>query len=269
MFETITSLQNDRVKNLVRLRDGSHRRRQSRFIIEGKREFERASAAHWPIETLFFGEDHFKEASAYDIIDIAAQTGIEVVSLGKEAFAKVAFRQNPDGIIATARPIPRDLATLPNRPDGLFAVLEAVEKPGNLGAVFRTANAAGCDALLLADSVCDPYNPQTIRSSQGAFFDLPFVEASTPAIMAFLTQRGIQTIVTSPDGTGSLWEADMRSATALVLGSEDKGLSPPWFQGQKAYALPMRGLTDSLNVSAMAAIGLFEAVRQRSSAQAS
>lgn len=264
MFESITSLQNDRVKNLVRLRDGTHRRRQGRFIIEGLREFERASAAGWPVETLFFGEDFFKEETAYEVLDAAGQAGLEVVSLGKEAFAKVSFRQNPDGILATAHQVSRDLDSLTPTPQGLFVVLEAVEKPGNLGAVFRTANAAGCDALILADSVCDPYNPQTIRSSQGAFFALPFFQVSSPAAIAFLAKHGIRSIVTSPAGEHSFWEADLRPASALVLGSEDKGLSPLWFQDRCVYSLPMRGLTDSLNLSAMAAIGLFEAVRQRS-----
>ena len=264
MFESISSLQNDRVKNLVRLRDGTHRRRQSRFIIEGLREFERAAAAGWPIETLFYGEDFFKEEAAYELLESADKAGLEVVSLGKEAFAKVAFRQNPDGILATARQVSRALNTLSPEPKGLFVVLESVEKPGNLGAVFRTANAAGCDALILADSVCDPYNPQTIRSSQGAFFALPFFQASSLDVIAFLAHFDIQPIITSPSGTRNFWEADMRTASALVLGSEDKGLSPVWFQGQTVYSLPMRGLTDSLNLSAMAAIGLFEAVRQRS-----
>ncbi|MEY3000910.1 MAG: rRNA (guanosine-2-O-)-methyltransferase RlmB [Verrucomicrobiota bacterium] len=264
MFESITSLQNDRVKNLVRLRDGGHRRRQSRFIIEGCREFERATAAKWPIETLFFGEDYFRDEDAYRLLETAEQGGIELVRLGRDAFAKVAFRQNPDGILATARQLDRKLPEIIRKEDNLLVVLEGVEKPGNLGAVFRTANAAGCDALILADPVCDPYSPQAIRASQGAFFDLPFHQATSAEVIAFLTERAIQPIVTSPAGTISFWEADLRASCALVMGSEDKGLSEAWLDCSAAFFLPMRGLMDSLNLASMAAIGLFEAVRQRS-----
>lgn len=264
MFESITSLQNDRIKNLVRLRDGGHRRRQGRFIIEGLREVTRALAAGFPLETLYFCDDLFRDEAAFALLEDTDHSGLEVVQLGTEAFNKVAFRQNPDGILASANMQTRDLSTFEPPKNCLLVILEAAEKPGNIGAVMRSINAAGGDALILANSVSDPYNPQTIRSSQGAFFDLPFFQCSSEEAIAFLEYHGIQPIITSPNGKENFWSVDFNMPSALVLGSEDRGLSTVWLNQKRTFKLNMQGITDSLNLSAMAAVGLFEAVRQRS-----
>lgn len=264
MFESITSLQNDRIKNLVRLRDGGHRRRQGRFIIEGLREVARAIAAGFPVETLYFCDDLFRDEAAFTLLEDADNSGLEVVQLGAEAFNKVAFRQNPDGILASASVQNRDLNTFKPPQNCLLVILESAEKPGNIGAVMRSINAAGGDALILANTVSDPYNPQTIRSSQGAFFDLPFFQCSSEEAIAFLESNQIQSIITSPNGKEDFWSVDFCKASALVLGSEDRGLSDVWLDQERTFRLNMQGITDSLNLSAMAAVGLFEAVRQRS-----
>ncbi len=263
MFELIRSVQNPRVKNLVRLREGSHRRRQQRFLIEGLREIQRARACRWPLETLFFCEELFREEEALTLPEACAQAGLEVVRLAPEAFRKAAYRENPDGLLAVGVQQDQPLETLHLPPRPLLVVLEAVEKPGNLGAIFRTAAAAGADALVLADPVTDPYNPNAVRASQGALFDLPFRCATSPAVMAFLERHGIQPVLTTPAGPNLLWEARLDRPVALVFGSEERGLSPAWLARHPGYRLPMRGVSDSLNVAATVAVALFEAVRQR------
>jgi TrmH family RNA methyltransferase len=247
----------------VRLREGGHRRRQRRFLIEGRREIERALASGWPLETLFFCEEAFKDAEAFELIDRAAACGIEMVGMSPAAFAKAAYRQGPDGLLATAiqRETPLEQLQLPEQP--LLVVLEAIEKPGNLGAVFRTADAAGADALMIAERVTDPFNPHVIRASQGAFFSLPFTQTDSAELMAFLEQKRIQPVLTSPAGRQPLWEANLRRPTALVFGAEDTGLSDQWLRRYPSWHLPMRGVTDSLNIASTAAVALFEAVRQR------
>lgn len=263
MFETISSVQNPRVKNLVRLREGSHRRRQNKFLIEGFREISRARACSWPLETVFFCEDLFKDAEAFELIEQCEDAGVEIVRMSPEAFAKSAYRQGPDGLLATAHQVERTLDSLATTANSLLVVLEALEKPGNLGAIFRTANAAGADAIILTQTITDPYNPNVIRASQGAFFELPFYQTDNAEVILFLEERHIQPVLTSPAGEKRLWDADLRKPTALVFGSEDDGLSADWLNTFPACRLPMQGVTDSLNVAAMAAVSLFEAVRQR------
>lgn len=264
MFETITSIQNPRVKSLVRLRDGTHRRRRQRFLIEGYRECRRALACRWPMETLFFCEDRFKHPDSFELVEDAEAAGLEMVRLGKDAFDKAAYREGPDGLLATGIERSATLADLPLSPVPFVVILEGVEKPGNIGAVFRTANAAGADALILAEPVADPYNPNAIRAAQGAFFELPFAMAANIEVMDFLEQKGISPVPTSPDGRNILWEVDLTGPVALVLGSENTGLSPDWLDGFTACRLPMHGISDSLNIASMAAVAVFETVRQRS-----
>ena len=263
MGEVITSIQNPRIKNLVRLRDGSHRRRRKRFLVEGQREIQRAMECGWPLESLFFCEEHFKDDQAFELLHAAEAKGLELVQLAAGPFAKCAYRQGPDGLLAVGIQRDSKLEELRLPPTPLLIVLESIEKPGNLGAIFRTANAAGADALILTNPVTDPFNPNTIRASQGAFFQLPFVCCDNAAAFVFLEENKIHPILTSPRADKTLWQADLARPVALVLGSEDTGLSAEWMDGFPAYRLPMKGVTDSLNVASMAAIALFEAVRQR------
>jgi TrmH family RNA methyltransferase len=267
MFETIQSVQNTRVKNLVRLRESSHRRRQSRFLVEGAREFQRALTCAWPMESLYFCEDLFKEETSFALVEAAESAGLEVIRLSPEAFAKAAFRQGPDGILATGIQRTRSLSELDLSPQPFLVVLEGIEKPGNIGAIFRTASAAGADAVVITNAVTDPYNPNAIRASQGAFFQTPFCCTGNEELLIFLEEKYIQPIPTSPDGKRILWEADLRQPMAILLGSEDTGLSADWLDAFPAWKLPMKGVTDSLNVASMAAVALFEAVRQRSHLQ--
>jgi len=263
MFETIQSVQNNRIKHLVRLRDGSHRRRQQRFLIEGLREVKRALASQWPMETLYFCEELFKDEHAYEILDLFDKGGLEIIKLTEDPFRKCAYRQGPDGLLAVGMQKERSLESLSLSEIPLLVVMEGIEKPGNLGAIFRTANAAGADAIILTECTTDPYNPNVIRASQGAFFELPFFSTTNSDLKEYLTSNGLQPIATSPEGKELLYSANMRGPTALILGTEDDGLSEDWLKELTAYRIPMKGITDSLNVASTAAICLFEAIRQR------
>ncbi|MDP0500035.1 MAG: RNA methyltransferase [Verrucomicrobiota bacterium JB022] len=274
-FANIQSVQNPRVKNLVRLGDARHRRRQERFLIEGRREVTRALECSWPLETVFFCPERFKapaqnELDALTVVERAEDKGAEVVQLSPEAFDKVCYREGPDGLLAVAISQERPLADLQARLAGLdhpalVLVAEAVEKPGNLGALLRTADAAGVDAVVVCDSRTDLFNPNAIRASQGAIFSLPCYLAETRDLRPLLREAGIVPVATTPRAEKTIWEQDLRQPIALVLGAEDIGLSEDWLDGQTLTAkLPMRGVTDSLNVSVAAALVIFEAVRQRS-----
>lgn len=263
MLESITSVQNPRVKHLVRLRESAHRRRQGRFPVEGRRELERALAAGWPLETLYFCPEFFSEGVETDLLEEAEDRGVEMVQMAAEPFRKAAYREHPDGFLAVAKAVRRDLADLVLSSPPLLLVAAGVEKPGNLGALARTADAAGADALVVCDPVCDLFNPHAIRASQGSLFRLPVAAAGAEDVVRWLESGGVRVFATTPSAQKDLWEADYREPTAFILGAEATGLDPTWFARGESVRLPMRGLADSLNVSAMAAVALFEAVRQR------
>jgi len=263
MPEAITSVHNPRIKNLVRLREGSHRRRQHAFLIEGVRELDRAAACQWPLHTVYFCEELFPSETPWPLLQSLEKAGVELVRLGRDAFLKSAYRQHPDGILAVAEQVTHPLDSLRLSPVPLIVVLEQVEKPGNIGAAIRTANAAGADALILSEPKTDIFNPNVIRASQGAFFSTPFATTDNVTLVDYLERRSIQPLPLTPEGRKNLWEAPLTHPTALILGSEEAGLSRDWREGFTGYHLPMSGVSDSLNVSATVAVALFEAVRQR------
>jgi RNA methyltransferase, TrmH family len=266
-FTTISSLQNPRLKNLVRLREARHRRRSGFFLIEGERELGRALKAGWKVQDLFFCPEHFSSPAAMDVVEAALARNADAVQLSSEAFAKVAFREHPDGLLGLAPIGEKPLESFVPGSPALILVVDGVEKPGNLGALMRTANAAGVDAMLLCDPVCDRYNPNVIRASQGAFFDLPVFSCPAEEAREWLARHGITVLATTPGADALLWDHDLRGPLALVLGAEDTGLGPDWLEGagMRTARLPMCGLTDSLNVSVTAGVALFEVVRQRRS----
>lgn len=264
-FESISSLHNPRLKNLVRLRDGHHRRRQLRFRVEGRRELERALAAGWELEAVYFCSDYFRDEADEVLLEALADKGVEMLQVSAEAFGKVAYRENPDGWLGSAPMRDDDLDAIELSVSPLLLILESIEKPGNLGAMIRTANAAGADAVIVPDPVTDIYNPHAIRAAQGAFFDIPVVASDNATLQQWLARKEITPVLLTPHGDGQLWDNDLTKSVALVMGSEDVGLSQYWL-GSHDYpkaALPMKGITDSLNVASTAAVALFEAVRQR------
>jgi len=252
MAEILTSPQNPKIKELIAL-ETSSRERRSRgcFVVEGKREFERAVAAGYRPLTVFALEGG-PDAGRADFL------------VSRRVYEKIAYREGTEGIVAILQARETRLQEIRLSPSPLILVLEGVEKPGNLGAVLRTADAAGVDAVLVCDPLTDLYNPNLIRSSLGAVFSVPTAVCPSEDAADWLTGHGITILTAQLQDSVPYYETDMVRPTALVFGTEDKGLSPFWRERAHAHIrIPMAGRMDSLNVSVSAAILAFEAVRQR------
>jgi|SRR5208283_1804608 len=262
--EKITSLQNPRLKRLVRLRDRRHRDLDRAFLVEGYREVLRALEAKAALDELYYAPGWFLGENEPALISRAEAAGARLFELSKEAFGKVAYRERPDGVLAVAPQWTRTLDSLALPAEPLILVVEAIEKPGNLGTILRGADAAGCHAVVVCDPVTDLFNPNVVRASTGVLFSVPCVVEENGAVLAWLKGRGIRAVATSP-AAGSLYtESDLRGPLAVVMGSEQYGLSEFWLAGADARVrIPMAGQADSLNVAMAALITLFEAVRQR------
>lgn len=262
--ESITSRHNPRLKALTRLKSRRTRKETQRFLVEGLRELRHAVAHEIWVETLLICPSHFKTSEHSTLVEEAGDAAVEILELSPEAFQKVSSREGPDGLIGVA--VQRDFllegAALPENP--FVLVIENVEKPGNLGAMLRTADAAGVDCVLCCDPVVDLYNPNVIRSSQGLVFALPIFLTNWKSGREFLKKNQVRTFATTPDAEKAIWDADLTGGVALLVGSEKDGLSPETLLDvEEKIVIPMRGSADSLNVSVSAAIALYEAMRQR------
>jgi len=253
--EIITSAQNPKIKNLLLLQEKSKaRREQGLFVVEGRRELEHCLEAGFKVKTVFVCPE-IAGPIDYDT---------NVIEIPEQLYRKVAYRESTEGIIAEVeyKSLTLNDLKLPENP--LIMVLESVEKPGNLGAVLRSADAAGVDAVIFCDPLTDLYNPNLIRASIGAIFTVPTVAASSEETIAFLQEHGIQILTAQLQDSSLYYDIDMRRGTALVMGTEATGLTDLWRKAASAHIrIPMLGRLDSLNVSVSAAILLFEAVRQR------
>jgi TrmH family RNA methyltransferase len=263
--EKITSLQNPRIKQLVKLRDRRPRDEAGVFLVEGYREIRRALEKGVTLAEIYFSPDWFLGENEPALIEQARVAGAAVFELTKEAFAKVAYRERPDGLLAVAPQWRRALAdlTLPTNP--FLLVVEAIEKPGNLGTILRSADAAGCDAVIVCDPVTDIFNPNVVRASTGVLFSVPLVVEESTRVRAWLKEKGVRAVATTPAAEKIYSEADLRGPLAIVMGSEQYGLSEFWLTHcDLPVRIPMAGQADSLNVAMATIITLFEAVRQRS-----
>jgi TrmH family RNA methyltransferase len=291
--ETITSAQNPKIKNLLLLQEKSKaRREQGLFVVEGARELSHCLSAGYTLRTLFvcpeiagtpaldFGgsaENYFLCSSSKNqfsaeqhlppaelsVISSEAEKSL-VVELPEQLYRKVAYRESTEGILAEVEYKTLGLKDLQLPENPLIMVLESVEKPGNLGAVLRSADAAKADAVLICDPLTDLYNPNLIRASIGAIFTVPTVAVSSEEAISFLQARDIQILTAQLQDSSLYYDVDMKRGTALVMGTESTGLTPLWRKAATSHIrIPMLGRLDSLNVSVSAAILLFEAVRQR------
>ena len=272
-METITSAQNPKIKNLLLLQEKSRaRREQGLFVVEGRRELEHCLEAGYSVRTIFVcpeiagqaGNDDVCQAGNDDVRHARPDRASQIIEIPEALYRKVAYRESTEGIIAEVEYKTRGLQELDLPENPLIMVLESVEKPGNLGAVLRSADAAGADAVLICDPLTDLYNPNLIRASIGAVFTVPTVACSSEDAIAFLQSRGIQILTAQLQDSSLYYDIDMRRGTALVMGTESTGLTDVWRRAASAHIrIPMLGRLDSLNVSVSAAILLFEAVRQR------
>jgi len=270
---TILSRSNPRIVDAVRLRERRQRERTGRTLIDGKRELLRALQSGVEVETLYVLEngtddpdspDDGRDGALEAVRREAQARGAEIVTVSRPVLERLAFGDRTEGVVAVARvpDLALDRISLPG--NALVVVIESVEKPGNLGAVLRSADAVGAAALVAADARTDIFNPNVIRASLGTVFGVPVATGSTPETIAWLREHHLAIVTARVDATALFSDLDLRGPLAIVLGSEAHGLSDLW-RGDDVTAahLPMRGAADSLNVSTAAAVLLFEATRQR------
>lgn len=256
----ITSTQNPKVKSLLALEKPRERRRQQLFIIEGKKEIGMALEAGYTIGNLFYCVDIFPEQDL-------ATLGIHdkfLVPVTQEVFDKMAVREGTGGVIAVAEMKTHRLDDLVLRKNPLVLVLESVEKPGNLGAILRTADAAGIDAVVVCDPQTDLYNPNVVRSSLGCVFTQPVATATSEETIAWLRKHNVRICCTYLKASKPYHEIDFRPSSAIIMGTEATGLSDIWVKNADTnIIIPMQGKIDSMNVSTATAVVVFEACRQR------
>lgn len=261
----ISSIQNERIKQLVLLQSKAKiRKEKKQFVVEGRRELQLAQQAEYEIETIFwcpniFKELHFKQWSA------SFKTNTQIVSVSLAVYQKMVMRDTTEGVVGILRQKECHLTEWqPKNNKPLLMVVEAIEKPGNLGAILRTADAAGVDAVIVTEQYTDIHNPNVIRSSVGGFFGVPIFACSNEEAKAFLIQNSINIYAASLQKSVPYAIQNYTKATAIVMGSEAKGLSSFWYSQQiTSIKIPMLGQVDSLNVSVASAILIYEVVRQR------
>lgn len=271
MAEKITSLQNPRLKELVRLRDRRPRDEAGVFLVEGYREVRRALEKRIPLRELYISPEWFLGENEPALIKEAEAAGTQLFELSRAAFAKVAYRERPDGLLGVAPQWKHTLSDLdqaarPANRAPFFLVVEAIEKPDNLGTILRSADAAGCDAVIVCDPVTDIFNPNVVRASTGVLFSVPCVIEESSVVAEWLRAKKVRTVATTPSAKTVYSDADLRGPLAVIMGSEQYGLSDFWLKNADCpVRIPMAGQADSLNVAMATIITLFEAVRQRSS----
>lgn len=261
----ITSLQNEKVKNVVKLRQRAHRDKHGLLIVEGERELQRALKNNRRPTRLFYCRDFFPGENEPELIGQCRSAGAEIISCSPGVFTKMAYREKPEGLLALVPQVKYNLAGLQLTTVPLLVITEAIEKPGNLGTILRSADAAGADAVIVCDRCTDINNPNVVRASIGAIFSVPVVETSSEEAIKWLGAKKIQILAASPHAELIYTQADLCRATAFVVGEEHQGLSELWMKAADLQVrIPMRGQVDSLNVAAATTILLFEAARQRS-----
>jgi TrmH family RNA methyltransferase len=262
-MKQITSVQNPFIKSLVQLQEKAKVRKQTgTFLIEGKREIELALKGGYELETILFLPEIISER---EIKNLVKSSKVEIIEISKEVYQKLAYRDTTEGILAISKT--KELALhhiqFKNK-NPLILVAEAPEKPGNIGALLRTADAAGIDAVIIANPKTDIYNPNIIRSSVGCVFTVPIATGTTTEVISFLKENNINIYGAALTASVEYQTIDYKQASAIVVGTEATGLSDDWLLNTaKNIVIPMRGAIDSMNVSVSAAIILFEAVRQR------
>ena len=260
MHFTITSTQNPKIKNLLALEKPRERKKQCLFVIEGKKELALALRAGYKIGNLFFCDELISRSE----LEAFGTSDKLLIPVSREVFDKIAVRENSGGVLAVAEQKTHRIDQLTLKKNPLILILESVEKPGNLGAILRTADAAGVDAVIICDQQTDFYNPNVVRSSIGCVFTVPTASASSEETIGWLKRNSISIYCTYLKASVPYHTINFRQPAAIVMGTEATGLSEIWVNASTAnIIIPMQGSIDSMNVSTAAAVVIFEAVRQR------
>lgn len=265
MDEAITSTQNPRIKALAKLKKRSERDDQGIFLTEGYRPITRALVSGFHFDELYYCPEWFLGSNEQNVLETAEKSGTKLVKIGKEAFAKIAYRERPEGLLAIGKQWHPKLGELKLSDNPFLIVVEAIEKPGNLGTILRSADATGAEAVIVCDSVTDLFNPNVVRASTGVLFTTPTIVTDSQSAIAFLREKGIKTLAATPAAKELYTDVNLNQPVAIVMGSEQFGLTDTWLESADLpVRLPMAGIADSLNVSAATVAIAYEVVRQRS-----
>lgn len=258
----IQSRQNDKIKAIAKLLNRSQRDKFGLFLIEGIKELSQAMENNIPIEEIFYCPEFFKGSEYQDLLN---QSTAKKQQLAPTVFEKISYRDNPDGLLASAKTWKGSLEKIKLSKNPILMVAENIEKPGNLGNLIRTAEGAKVDALIVTESNVDPFNPNVVRASRGLLFSLPVVMTDNQTLQAFLKKNNIQAIAATPNTENVYWDTDFTVPTAILVGTEKGGLSDFWMKNPdiKQIKIPLPGQADSLNVGIAGAIVLYEVLRQR------
>ena len=258
----ISSLQNLSVKKLVKLSKARERKAQNLFVIEGARELSLAMAGDYSIEELYVCKELFLNTRYPDVLDTIDDN--KIIEITTQVFEKVSYRKSSDGLIALVKPKTHILTDIQLSDNPFVIILESVEKPGNLGAILRSADAAAVDAVIICDPQTDIYNPNVVRSSVGGLFTVQTAVCTTQEAMEWLNKHAIASYAAELEAAEWYQNVDYSGPTAIVMGTEADGLTNSWLNyATKRIKIPMRGKIDSLNVSVSTAVLTFEAMRQR------
>jgi len=268
MATLLTSAQNERLRDLQRLEKRAVRDEKRLTVVEGARETSRCLAAGvvprqaFVCREIALASDGAESLALLEELDRQRRT--HLFEIPAELYARVAMRETSGGVLLVIPYLTRTLDELPKVSAPLYAIIEGVEKPGNLGAILRTADAAGVTAVIVSAGATDIHNPNVLRASLGAFFTVPICESPPAETIAWLKQRGVRVVAATPEAKSLYTQTDLRDATAIVLGSEAFGLSDAFRSAaDEQVRIPMRGIMDSLNLATSATLLLYEAVRQR------
>lgn len=264
----ISSLDNPKVKKLLALREKRERDKTSLFLIEGYREITRAIQGKVEITELYICPELFLGENENALINTLKGLGTTIIHCASKVFHKISYRDRPDGLVAIAKTMKHTLSLLEKCCKGtsspLFIVAEAIEKPGNLGTILRSADGAGADGVIVCDRCTDIYNPNVVRASVGTLFTLPVIETTSEEALSWLKEHGVNILAATPHTETLYTSVDLKKPIAIAVGAEQIGLSDLWMQeAHFKVKIPMRGVADSLNVAMATTILLYETTRQR------
>ena len=261
----LTSLQNPRLKQIVKWRDRRDRDISQVVLLEGYRALSRAFAVGFPIKEVYFCPELYQGSNETSLLSAMAAKGVELIQVAPEPFAKITYRDRPEGLLGIGMQRHTSLDELPPcKSAPFYLVAEQIEKPGNLGTMLRSVDAAGADALLLCDPRTDLWNPNVVRASTGVLFSTPIAEATSEETLHWLRDKGVSILAATPHAEKLYTEVDLTQPVAIAVGSEDFGLSDLWMkQADLQVRLPMMGTADSLNVATATTLLLYEVLNQR------
>jgi TrmH family RNA methyltransferase len=268
----ITSLQNPKVKQVVKLRDRRDRDKSNQFLIEGYRELLRAVDSGHPVDTLFICEELFLGENEPALISRIQKRGAQIFPTTEDVFKKISYRDRPDGLLAIAPQLHPTLEEFAKSIEGnqnpFLVIAESIEKPGNLGTILRSSDAVGVDGVIISDRCTDLHNPNVVRASVGTLFTIPVIEAEGKKLIEWIKSRGIKVLAATPSAEANYTDIDLTGPLAIAVGTEQLGLSDLWMEeADLQVKIPMMGVADSLNVAMATTVLLYEALRQRTAKQ--